>query len=161
VDGGTNKRDEQLTKRGVQGGTENVARLRAYVERLKVEGRRLPSRAGMPDKSAIARECGFNRQTLYPENNPKAAALLASVAEEIGLEDAAPKGRVSVLGKVEHLERRADREGRRCKLLEDRLQICEAEKLELREKLRGLEEQLRMYRHLEELMASNGRRLRL
>lgn len=51
-----------------------LAALRNYLEALKNRQESLPIRAGKPNKKAIARACGFNRDVLY--DNADAIALL-------------------------------------------------------------------------------------
>jgi hypothetical protein len=148
------------SKNGRQIGEENVQRLRDYLDNLKAKGGRLPSRSGKPDKSAVARECGFNRQVFYPNGNPAAIELFNQAVIEIGLEEESSRLPSGTTGREEALEKRADSEGRRSRHLEDRLQICEAENLELRRRVQDLEEALRRYRLMEEVLTTNGRRYR-
>lgn len=55
-----------------------VESLRAYLERLGDRGERLPQHDGFPNKAAIARACGFNRDVLY--DDPEAIAMLGAFA---------------------------------------------------------------------------------
>jgi hypothetical protein len=140
---------------GKQAGAENSQRLRAYLAALRSGGRRLPSRGGKPDKSAIAVACGFNRQTLY--NNPEAISLLDEAVKEFGLEgenNAAPGG------KTEFLRRQVDKRERRVRRLEELLDTRNAENQTLRRENKELKEKLRQYELTEEIMTTSGRRFR-
>lgn len=139
---------DSAPKNGRQVGADNVEKLRVYLSGLNPTGPRLPSRAGKPDKSAIALACGFNRQTLY--NNPEAISLLDTAVEEIGLEE---ESGIIVDGKAAHMQQQMDKRDRRVQQLEEALQARVAE-------IQGLKEQLRQYAIMEEVMTANGRRFR-
>jgi hypothetical protein len=121
---------------------------------MKSSGRALPSRAGQPDKSAIAIACGFDRQTFY--NNPEAKSLLEKAVEEIGVDGGQPQ----VGGRAAHLEQLMTARDRRIQHLEERLQSRTVEAEQLRRENKELKEKLRQYEIAEEIMTSTGRKYR-
>jgi hypothetical protein len=141
-------------KSGKQQGEENVKKLRQYVDALKSEGARLPSRNGNPDKSAIALAAGFSRLTLY--NNPAAISLLEEAVEDVGLEGTPSPGSA----KADHLQHQVDRRERRIQRLEELLATKTAENEALRKENREIIEKLRQYSVMEEIMATSGRKFR-
>lgn len=148
------QKSNQPRKSGKQIGADNVERLRVYIDHLKSEEARLPSRNGKPDKSAIALAAGFSRLTLY--NNPSAIALLAEAVEEVGLEGELSPGSA----KAAHLQHQVDRRERRIQRLEELLATKAAENEALRKDKRELEEKLRQYSVMEEVMSTSGRMFR-
>jgi hypothetical protein len=63
-----------MTKSQIEKGIENTERLFFYLNRVDLSGGRLPRRAGVLNRSAIAKACDFDRQVLY--QNPAAVKLL-------------------------------------------------------------------------------------
>ena len=152
----SNQDPGRVGKSGRQVGAENAERLRVYLDELKTEGRRLPSRGGKPDKSAIATAAGFSRLTLY--NNPEAISLLDDAVNEIGLEsaDVAP----ITSGRALHLQQQLDRRDKRIQRLEELLASRTAEKEALARENKALKEELRRYSMMEEVITSSGRLFR-
>jgi len=60
-------------------GLEPISVLRAYLERLRDSNTPLPRWGGSPNKLAIARACGIERNVFY--DHPKALQLLSAYAE--------------------------------------------------------------------------------
>lgn len=132
--------------RGLEGGEQNVVKLRSYIAGLKESGRKLPSRAGDVNRSKIASACGFNRSVLY--DNEAAIEVLDQAKQDIGLEGAKAKVTSAVqLSKKE--DKSQDRELHRLQLLNSTLL---AENQQLRQRLRE-------YEHIEERMIQTGRRI--
>lgn len=134
-----------MEQSGAQIGAENVARLRAYLDRLSAAGEPLPRRAGKPNLSAIAIACGFDRQVLY--KNPAAKSLLEEAAAKLG----EPEPSTGSEDAEEKPEQRTDRRDRRIMQLEQQNASLRAENQTLRERLRRLQQ-------LEEIMVRTGRR---
>lgn len=127
-------------KSGQEVGTENVVRVRAYLNGLEAAQRRLPERDGKPNMSAIALAAGVDRQVLY--KNPAAKACIEEAASRLGLEvyearSAAPT---------------RDLRDQRIHKLEQENAALRAEALHLRRRLRQVQ-------HLEDHMVETGRRV--
>ncbi len=135
-----------MEKSGVRIGAENVAALKAYLDRLAAAGERFPTRGGRPNLSAVAVACGFDRQVLY--KNPAAKALVDAAVAGLGLAASEPEG----VGEDEKPEPRTDRRDRRIMQLEQQNASLRAENQSLRERLRRLEQ-------VEEVMVLTGRRV--
>jgi hypothetical protein len=134
-----------MEKSGAMTGAENVARLKAYLDRLAAAGEPFPARGGRPNLSAVAVACGFDRQVLY--KNPAAKALVdaavAGLGRTVEIDPAQPD---------EKPEPRSDRKDRRIMQLEQQNASLMAENQSLRERLRKLEQ-------IEEVMVQTGRRV--
>src|ERR1700675_1887376 len=63
---------------------ENHTKLLAYIERLLEAGLKLPGRQGKVNKTAVARGCGFSRETF--QQNPRFSATLAAAVSDLGIE---------------------------------------------------------------------------
>jgi hypothetical protein len=150
------ERDQAISspaRSGRQIGAEHVEKLRSYLDELRSNATRLPSRGGKVDKSAIALACGFDRQTLY--NNAEAKALLEQAVEDLGVD--CQSGQVPN-SRAAHLEQLMDRRDRRIQRLEEMLETRTAEVTELRRTNKSLLERLRQYEVMEEFMTTSGRR---
>lgn len=133
-------------KSGQALGTENVERLRAYLNDLAGRGLTLPMRRGEVNMSAIALACGFNRQVLYV--NEHAKDLLAKAIETAGLTKGSAQDGEEDDAKP---EQRSDRRDRRIHKLEQENAALKAENDGLRRQLKRLE-------HVESVMMA-GRRV--
>ncbi len=105
----------------------NHASLVEYLARLRAAGLTLPTHGGVVNKTAVARACGFARESF--QQNPRFAATLDAAVEEIGLdriEAAAAEGAS------------AGDAGNKARILqlEQQLAACRSETLDLRRKLR-------------------------
>ena len=130
---------------GAAAGAENVRRLQSYLDDLAEKGLPLPERQGRVNVSAVALECGFDRQVLY--KNPTAKEMLAQAEAKLGLDrsaggDANEDEKPTV--------RAPDQRDRRIHKLEQENAALRAEAASLRERLRRL-------RHVEEHMTKTGR----
>ena len=68
---------------GAQIGAENLLKLQDYFRQIEREGGQVPlTKDGRPNLSAIALNCGFDRQVLY--NNPKCKELIQEKLGTIG-----------------------------------------------------------------------------
>ncbi|PWL19816.1 MAG: hypothetical protein DCO81_07705 [Candidatus Aquiluna sp. XM-24bin5] len=132
-----------MTKSGIELGREHAARLEAYLAEID----RLPSRAGKPNMTAIARACGFDRQVLY--KNPTCASMLEAALEECGLD--APEARNDQEG-TELVPASKLREA------EQRNSSLEKKISEMRARIVGLEALLRRREIIDEELTSRGRR---
>lgn len=120
---------------------DNHGSLVEYMDRLRAAGLKLPSRGGIVNKTAVARACGFSRET-FQQNHRFAATLDAAVAEigiELPEEVIAPTPRNS-------------EEKARILQLEQQLSVARSEVLELRRKLRR-------YEAIAEHVGTSGRRV--
>lgn len=118
----------------------NHGRLCAYLGKLRDGGLRLPAYGGVVNKTAVARACGFARET-FQQNRRFAATLEAGVAE-LGLE-------------ADAVAERPVRDGEdkaRILQLEQQLAVSRGEVLELRRKLKR-------YEAIAEHVAATGRRV--
>lgn len=119
---------------------DNLARLTGYIGRLRDAGLRLPAHAGSVNKTAVARACGFARETF--QQNARFAATLDAAIEQLGIElpasEAAP-------------ERNSDDKARILRL-EQQLAASRSEAHELRRRIRR-------YDAIAEHMAATGRRV--
>jgi hypothetical protein len=134
-----------IDRSGTEIGAENVASLRAYLDRLAEAGERLPLRAGKPNLSAIAIACGFDRQVLY--KNPAAKALIDDIVAKIPEQPEATNADTE-----EKPVSKTDRRDRRIMQLEQDNASLRAENQSLRDRLRRIE-------HVEEIMVQSGRRV--
>ena len=119
----------------------NHAALVEYLDRIRGSGLKLPARGGVVNKTAVARACGFARETF--QQNPRFSATLDEAVAAIGIEAtveaAAPVARNS-------------EEKARILQLEQQLAASRGEVLELRRKLRR-------YEAIAEHVGSTGRRV--
>jgi hypothetical protein len=127
-------------KSGAMLGAEHVARLNSYLQCLATEGRRLPSKSGKVNVSAVALACGFDRAVLY--QNPAARSILQEAAIRLGLD-----AQIAVRDSTA-----VDRRDQRILQLEQENATLKAEVFEIRRALRRLE-------HIEELMVETGKRI--
>lgn len=119
---------------------EHHARLAEYIERLRAAGLRLPGRHGKVNKTAVARACGFARET-FQQNQRFAETLDAAVAE-LGIE----------LPAAEEPEPRNTEDKAKIMRLEQQLSASRSEVHELRRRLRR-------YEAIVDHMAASGRRV--
>jgi hypothetical protein len=144
VDEMNNEGDRQgVNKSGQQRGAENVAGVVAYLEQLDRAGETLPLNPdGGPNYSEIARQCGFGRQVFY--TNEKARGL---VEERLHRFTESPENR-----KVRSALHKAEAQDRQIQRLEEKAATLSAEVEALRQRNRELQERLRQYKLIEEVM---------
>ncbi len=123
-------------------GADNLEALRRYLEGLEEDGHPLPRRANEPNRTAIAKACGFDRQVLY--QNPGARDLL----DEYEIED-----RKRHLDKLQQAE--IQRESR-SKVDKERSDL-ERRVLELEAENARLRSELERFAAIERLMTTSGR----
>jgi hypothetical protein len=119
---------------------ENHDKLVEYIERLRTSGLKLPGHCGKVNKTAIARACGFARETF--QQNERFAATLDDAVEALGIdtpEAAEPEPR-NVAEKAKIMR------------LEQQLAALRSENYELRRRLHR-------YKAVAEHMAGTGRRV--
>ena len=132
-----------VKKSGQQRGTENVESVVAYLDQLDKAREMVPLNAeGGPNYSEIARHCGFGRQVFY--TNEKARALIEQRMRRFAESRENRKVR-STLHKVDAQDRQIQR-------LEEKVATLSAEVEALRQRNRELEERLRQYELIEEVM---------
>ena len=132
-----------VKKSGQQRGTENVESVVAYLDQLDRTGEMVPLNPdGGPNYSEIARHCGFGRQVFY--TNEKARALI----EERMHRFAEPREN----RKVRSALHKVDAQDRQIQRLEEKVATLSAEVEALRQRNRELEERLRQYELIEEVM---------
>lgn len=122
-------------------GADNVEKLRRYLRQRADEKRHLPERNGRVNVSAIAMDCGFDRQVLY--KNPGAKRLLAEAVAELGIDAPEPAEAASEIPKADRRDRR--------------IQRLEQENAALRAELTELREQTRRLQHVETHVVETGR----
>lgn len=130
------------SRSGSRIGAQNVETLRRYLEGLEERGEPLPRRAGEPNRTAIAKACGFDRQVLY--QNPAAKALLDAYESE---------------DRRRHLDKLAQAELKReatAKIDKDRSDL-ERRILELQAENARLRSELKRFAEIERLMTEKGR----
>ncbi len=118
----------------------NHGRLCAYLGRLREGGLRLPAHGGTVNKTAVARACGFARETF--QQNRRFAATLEEAVAELGLE-------------VDIVAERPVRDGEdkaRILQLEQQLAASRGEILDLRRRLKR-------YEAIAEHVSATGRRV--
>jgi hypothetical protein len=146
------------SKSGQQIGLENIDRLKAYLDSLKLAGLSVPQRNGRPNLSAIAAASGFDRQVLY--HNPGAATLLSEAVEhEHAGNTATPKFECPGQSLEELLSARLQSRERRIAEVEGKLLAARAEIEELRKKVLQLEERNARLRLFEAHVLETGRRI--
>lgn len=138
---------------GRERGAENVAVLRAYLDALGAEGRRLPERGGRVNLSAVALSCGFDRQVLYA--NPGARTLLEDAVGRLGL-DLPDQPRTAADPAAPGA---ADPRDRRIHRLEQTNTELKAENTALRAERNRLRAEVERLRHVEAHMVETGRRV--
>ncbi len=126
----------------------NHESLLAYLERLRAAGLKLPSRGGVVNKAAVARACGFARETF--QQNPRFAATLSAAVLDLGLES--PDAAMSAMPPPSERPERNSEDKARIMQLEQQLAACRGEALELRRRLRR-------YEAIAEHVGSTGRRV--
>lgn len=132
-----------VKKSGQQRGTENVESVVAYLDQLDRTGEMVPLNAeGGPNYSEIARHCGFGRQVFY--TNEKARAL---IEERMHCLAGSRENR-----KVRSTLHKVDAQDRQIQRLEEKVATLSAEVEALRQRNRELEERLRQYELIEEVM---------
>jgi uncharacterized protein YceH (UPF0502 family) len=119
---------------------ENLAKLAEYIERLRVAGLKLPGRQGKVNKTAVARACGFARETF--QQNQRFAATLDAAVEELGID----------VPEAEEPEPRNTADKAVILRLEQQLAALRSENYELRRRLRR-------YEAIADHMAGTGRRV--
>ena len=146
------------SKSGQQIGLENIDRLKAYLDSLKLAGLSVPQRNGRPNLSAIAAACGFDRQVLY--HNPKAATLLSKAVEHDQTGNTAnPNLECPGQSLEELLSARLQSREKRIAEVEGKLLAARAEIEELRNKVLQLEERNARLRLFEAHVLETGRRI--
>jgi hypothetical protein len=106
----------------------NHASLVEFIQRLHDAGLKFPARGGVVNKTAVARACGFARETF--QQNPRFAATLDAAVTEIGIE--VPEAGAEPAA-------RNNEEKARILQLEQQLAVARSEALDLRRKLRRYE----------------------
>lgn len=119
----------------------NHASLVEYTGRLRAAGLKFPARGGVVNKTAVARACGFARETF--QQNARFAATLDAAVAEIGIE---------LPEEVVAPPPRNSEEKARILQLEQQLAVARGEVLELRRKLRR-------YEAIAEHVGTSGRRV--
>lgn len=119
----------------------NHAGLVEYIGRLRAAGLKFPARGGVVNKTAVARACGFARETF--QQNPRFAATLDAAVAEIGIE--LPEA-------IAEPAARNSEEKARILQLEQQLAASRSEALELRRKLKR-------YEAIAEHVGTTGRRV--
>lgn len=132
-----------MTKSGIELGREHAARLEAYLAEID----HLPSRAGKPNMTAIARACGFDRQVLY--KNPACVSMLEAALEERGLDAPEARDCQEGAGLVAASKLRE---------VEQRNSALEKKISEMRARIVGLEALLRRREIIDEELTARGRR---
>lgn len=120
----------------------NHANLLEYIGRLRAAGLKFPARGGVVNKTAVARACGFARETF--QQNPRFATTLAAAVDELGIE-------ASETASVEPAIRNSEDKARILQL-EQQLAASRSEVLELRRRLRR-------YEAIAEHVGTTGRRV--
>ncbi len=132
-----------VKKSGQQRGTENVESVVAYLDQLDKAREMVPLNAeGGPNYSEIARHCGFGRQVFY--TNEKARAPIEERMHCL----AGPREN----RKVRSALHKVDAQDRQIQRLEEKVATLSAEVEALRQRNRELEERLRQYELIEEVM---------
>lgn len=119
---------------------DHHSKLAEYIERLRAADLRLPGRHGKVNKTAVARACGFARET-FQQNQRFAETLDAAVAG-LGIE----------LPDAEEPEPRNTEDKAKIMRLEQQLSASRSENHELRRRLRR-------YEAIADHMAGSGRRV--
>lgn len=136
-------RGRDSKKSGQQRGAENVESVAAYLGHLDRIGEMVPLNPdGGPNYSEVARHCGFGRQVFY--TNEKARALVEQHIQR-STESYASRKAKSALHKVDIQERHIQR-------LEEKVATLSAEIEALHQQNRDLQERLRQYELMEEVM---------
>jgi len=133
-----------LKKSGQQRGAENVDSLAEYLVGLDQAGATMPLNLdGSPNYSEIARHCGFGRQVFY--TNERARAL---VEQRLTRFEESREGQ-----KIRKALHKVDIQDRRIQNLEEKVATLEAEVEALRRQNRELQERLRQYELIEDVMS--------
>ena len=141
---GRDRHRSESKKSGQQRGADNVQSLTEYLEGLDRVAETIPLNPdGGPNYSEIARHCGFGRQVFY--TNEKARTL---VDQHLRRFEECPQGQ-----KVRKALHKADIQDRRIQSLEERVATLSAEIEALRRQNRDLQERLRQYELIEEVMS--------
>ena len=135
-------------KNGQQRGAENVESLAEYLGQLDKSGEMVPLNPdGGPNYSEIARHCGFGRQVFY--TNEKARALIEQRMIEQRIQRFAESHESQKVKGALHKVAAQDRHIQR---LEEKVATLSAEVEALRRQNRDLQERLRQYELIEEVM---------
>jgi hypothetical protein len=130
-------------KSGRQRGAENIESLTAYLDQLDRTGEMVPlNPGGDPNYSEIARLCGFGRQVFY--TNGRARELVEQRTQRDADSRASRQVRQAV--------RKADSQDRQIQRLEEKVAALSAEVESLRLSNRRLQERLRQYELIEEVL---------
>lgn len=149
---------EGLGKSGQRIGQENVGKARAYVDRLKQRGERLPLRKGQPNWTAIALACGFARGVFYDNDEARSVIEQAATDEKLKPEPTDETKPPAEHGRAAHTQKKLEGTERDKQRLEEQLAVKTAEVEELRRTKKELEEKLRQFTAFEEVMTTSGRR---
>ena len=134
---------DRAKKNGQQRGAENVESLAEYLGQLDKSGEMVPLNPdGGPNYSEIARHCGFGRQVFY--TNEKARALIEQRIQRFA---ESPESQ-----KVKGALHKVDAQDRQIQRLEEKVATLSAEVEALLQRNRELEERLRQYELIEEVM---------
>ncbi len=137
-------RGSESKKSGGQRGADNVESLAQYLDQLDRAGEPVPLNPdGGPNYSEIARHCGFGRQVFY--TNEKARALVEQRIKHSQGSREDPK--------VKNALHKVDAQGRQIQRLEEKVATLSVEVEALRRKKRELQEQLRQYELIDEVMS--------
>lgn len=118
----------------------NHARLLSYIASLRSKALPLPGHLGKVNKTAVANECGFSRETF--QQNQRFAATLAAAVQELGVG----------LPEADDPRERNAAEKARISKLEQQLTALRSENYELRKRLRR-------YEAIADHMVATGRRV--
>lgn len=130
-------------KSGRQRGAENIESLTAYLDQLDRTGASVPlNPGGGPNYSEIARLCGFGRQVFY--TNGKARELVERRTQR-NADSRARRQVRQALHKVDSQDRQIQR-------LEEKVAALSAETESLRLSNRRLQERLRQYELIDEVL---------
>ncbi len=119
---------------------ENHSKLVEYIERLRAASLTLPGRQGKVNKTAVARACGFARETF--QQNPRFAATLDAAVEDVGID----------VPEAEEPEPRNTADKATIMRLEQHLAALRSENYELRRRLKR-------YEAIADHMSGTGRRV--
>ena len=134
--------------RGVQGGDENIRKLRTYLDALKAEQRALPAFNMTPNLKTIAEACGFDRGVFYGKNS-LAKVLVDEAASQLGLDDGRP------IAETAFDEFRMRNEAK--SQSDSRTKALEEEVIRLRAENARLKIENERYRAIRQMMAETGR----
>lgn len=160
--------DSGESKGGQQLGRENVAKVKAYVERIRQDGKRLPSNKGRPYWQKITSDLEFGRGVW--RDNPAARDVIekAALDPEVGIAASANTNKengeagasaIPAFNEKEaYTQKQLDDKDRENNRLRERLAVQDVELDALRRKVTTLEDALRKYEIFEDVMVNSGRR---